>query len=153
MPGAPNTYCMTRTPAFALLVAVGLASAAAPSIAAPKKPITKTYTATAPVPFPGSDAAGNGCRDGQEGLQKHTHVFSAPAPGKLVVEMTGFQGDWDLAVLNGKGALMGESGALPGTTLEKVTVKIKKAEKISIVACNYLGTPSSEVKYVFTFNK
>jgi hypothetical protein len=143
---------MTRRPAVTLTIVAALATAAAPAFAAPK-PVTKSYTATAPVPFPGSDVAAEGCHTGQEGLQKHTHVFAIPAAGKLVVTMDGFQGDWDLALLNGKGSLIAESGALPGTTTEKATAKVKKGDKISIVACNYAGTPTAAVKYVYTPNK
>lgn len=143
---------MTRRPAVALLILAGLATAAAPALAAPKT-VTKTYTANAPVPFPGSDAQDEGCYIGQEGLQKHTHVFAIPAAGKLAVEMTGFQGDWDLTLFNAKGAIVAESAALPGTTVEKATAKVKKGDKISIVACNYLGTPSATVKYVYTPTK
>jgi hypothetical protein len=140
---------MTRIPPTALIVLAALATAASPALAAPK-PVTKTYTASAPVPFPGSDAQDEGCYTGQEGLQKDTEKFKVPAAGKLAVEMRDFQGDWDLTLFNGKGAVIGESAALPGTTVEKVTSKVKKGDTVSIVACNYLGTPSATVKYIYT---
>ncbi|HVE99387.1 MAG TPA: hypothetical protein VNA12_09425, partial [Mycobacteriales bacterium] len=88
---------------------------------------------------------------------EHKHEFAAPEAGTLDVTLTGYQGDWDLAVRNSKGANIGESGSggympVAGTD-EKTKIKIKKAEKLTIVACNWAGSPTATVKYTFTFAK
>ena len=150
------------TPAHArssLLVGALIAVAAAsPALAKHKKPITETYTATAPTPDPGNFVTGTLCRGvTPAGTNEHHKEFAAPEAGTLEVTLTGYQGDWDLAVRNSKGANIGESGSggympVAGTD-EKTKIKIKKAETLTIVACNWAGSPTSTVKYTFTFAK
>ena len=142
-----------------LVAAVGVAS---PASAAPKKkpkPITKTYTATAPLPDPTNYAQQGYSVCAQNVPQSyHTEVFTAPAPGKLAVTLTGFTGDWDLLIMDGAGSELATGGAsdvgtpqTPGT--ESATVKVKKkAAKYSIVACNWAGGSTGTVKYVFTYS-
>ena len=142
-----------RTLLVAGLVAVGLVS---PALATHKKPITETYTATAATPDPGNAVTGTLC-DGVNpaGTGEHLHEFAVPEAGVLEVILTDYQGDWDLAVRNSKGANIGESGAggyqpVAGSD-EKVKVKIKKAETLTIVGCNWAGSPTATVKLTFTF--
>lgn len=141
-----------------VLAGVAALAAAAPSASAAPKPITKTYTATAPAPDPTNAAPGAKYTVCAQTVPQsaHTEVFKAPAPGKLAVELSGYQVDWDLLITDAKGAQLGSSGnggygtpASPST--EKATVKIKKAGSYNIIACNWAGTPTATVKYVFTF--
>jgi hypothetical protein len=138
--------------------AVVLGTAVSPALATHKKPISVTYTATATTPDPGNFATGTLC-DGVNPAQtgEHVHEFAAPEAGTLEVTLTNYQGDWDLAVRNSKGGNIGESGSggyppLAGGD-EKTKVKIKKAEKLAIVGCNWAGSPTATVKYTFTFAK
>lgn len=146
-----------RNSTLALAGAVALV-AAAPAVAAPK-PITKTYTATAAAPDPTNSAPTakySVCAQTVPG-SFHVEEFKAPAPGKLVVELSGFQVDWDLLITDAKGSEIASSGAggygtpvAPST--EKATVKVKKSGTVyRIVACNWAGTPTATVKYVFTY--
>ena len=144
---------MRTTPvlAAAALIAAGLAM---PTTAAPK-PITKTYTATAPMPDP-TNYAQQGYSVCAQNVPQSFHVenFKAPAPGKLKIEMSGFQGDWDLLLTDGKGSELANSGltqpADPPT--ESLTVKVKKkGADFRIIACNWAGGPTGTVKYTFTY--
>lgn len=148
-----------RTRTLVLAGAVALVAAASPVSAGPKpKPITKTYTATAPAPDPTNAAPGakySVCAQNVP-MSAHTEVFKAPAPGKLAVELKGFEVDWDLLITDAKGTEVGASGnggyGTPASpSVEKATVKVKKAGTFNIVACNWAGTPSATVKYVFTY--
>ena len=142
----------------ALAAGAAVAVAASPATSAPRKPITKTYTATAPAPDP-TNAGGTAAYDvcAQAVPQSfHVEKFKAPAPGKLAVEVSGFQGDWDLLITDAKGVQLATSGnggyGTPATpSVEKATVKVKRAGEFRIVACNWAGTPSATAKYTFTF--
>ena len=142
---------------FALAGAAALV-AASPVSAAPK-PITKTYTATAPAPDP-TNASGSSYSVCAQAVPQSFHVekFKAPAPGKLAVEVSGFQGDWDLLITDAaKGSELGASGnggyGTPATpSVEKASVKVKTAgTTYNIIACNWAGTPTATVKYTFTY--
>lgn len=143
----------------ALVAAAAItAVVASPAVANHKKPISVTYTATAATPDPGNFVTNKLC-DGVNPAEsgEHKHEFAAPEAGTLDVTLTGYQGDWDLAVRNSKGANIGESGSggympVAGSD-EKTKIKIKKAEKLTIVACNWAGSPTATVKYTFTFAK
>jgi hypothetical protein len=146
---------MRTTPALALAAALLAAGATGQAGAAPK-PITKTYTATAPLPDPTNyapNATYSVC--GQTVPQSfYVEPFKAPGVGKLKVEMSGFQGDWDLLITDQKGAELGNSGgtqpADPPT--ETATVKVKKAgSTINIISCNWAGGPTATVKYTITY--
>jgi hypothetical protein len=135
-------------------VAVAVVGAAAPSLAAPKrKPITKTYTATAPTPDP-SNFAGAGysvCGQNVPG-SFHTEVFAVPAAGTLKVSLTGYVGEWDLLLMDGDDREIGASGVLGVMGEEElVSVKFKKPSTAKIVACNWAGGPTGSVTYTFTF--
>jgi hypothetical protein len=127
--------------------------------AAKKKPITKKWTTTAPTADPtnASPQTPYSVCPQVVPLSYGIETFKAPAPGKLVVSITGFQGDWDLLVMDGKKREVGASGnggygtpATPST--EKLTLKIKKAGTYSIVSCNWAGSPISNGTYTFTYN-
>ena len=135
-------------------VAVALAGAAAPSTAAPKrKPITKTYTATAATPDPSNFAMTGYSVCGQNVPGSfHTEVFEVPAAGTLKVSLTGYVGEWDLLLMDGKDQEIGYSGVLGVMGEEElVSVKFKKPATAKIVACNWAGGPTGSVTYTFTF--
>jgi type 1 fimbria pilin len=148
------------------LVVAGLVAAvgvAAPATAAPKakpkpKPITKTYTATAPVPDPSNYAQQGYSVCAQNVPQSyHTTSFTAPAPGKLSIQVSEFYGDWDLLIMDGSGSELTTGGAsdvgTPQTAaVESATVKVKKkGAKYQIVACNWAGSSTAKVTYTFTY--
>ena len=135
------------------LVVLGLlAVAAAPALAAPPKPVTTTYDATAPVPYPTSQAGlSHGCEEGTEDVSKHTETFTLPSAGTLVLELTGYTLDWDLILLDAKGKLITESAGDEAVTKEKITWKKgKKGQAVQIVACNWTGGPTAQGKITFT---
>lgn len=137
------------------LVAVGFAGQAN---AAPKKPIVKSYEATAATPDVTNNlpsARYSVCEMTVPGSY-HTHTFKAPAPGKIKVTMTGFTGDWDILLLDPKGAEIGAGGAsdlgTPATAAsETMSSKIRKAGAYRIIACNFAGGATAKVKYTFTY--
>ena len=149
-----------RTTSLALVAALVVGVAASPASAKPKKhkkPITKTYTAMAPLPDPSNQTMQFYSVCAQNVPQSFDlKEFTAPAPGKLKVEMTGFTGDWDLLLMDSEDLEVASSGgseiapAQPAS--ESMTFKIKKSKKkYSIVACNYAGGASATVKYTFTY--
>jgi hypothetical protein len=147
----------TRVLAVGLVAAVAMSQGNAWS-APKKKPITKKWTATAATPDPSNaspDSPYTVCPQVVPGSY-HAETFKAPAAGKLIVSITGFQGDWDLLVVDEKKREVGSSGnggygtpASPST--EKITLKVKKAGTFSIVSCNWAGTPMAEGTYTFTY--
>lgn len=131
----------------AALIAVG--ALALPSSAAPPKPITKTYTATAAP-------SGLGLTEYCDGLptthDKHREPFKAPAPGTMKVTLSGAVGDWDAMLLDAADATLVMSATLgPGD--ESYSYKIKKPGKFTLMSCNALGGPTATVTYTFTFAK
>jgi hypothetical protein len=138
-----------RTALVASLVLVAGVGSFSPALAGPKT-ITKTYTATAFPPGPTNAAAGvcNGDVPGSN----FDETFKAPFKGKLQVDMTGFQGDWDMALVQ-DGANSAESAqdvsADPQTPEHIEGFKLKKGEEVVIRTCNFLGGPTANVKFVF----
>lgn len=129
------------------LVAVG--ALALPSSAAPPKPITKTYTATA---APSGLGLTSYCDSLPTTHDKHREAFAAPAPGTLKVALSGAVGDWDVMLLDAADSTLVMSANLgPGD--ESYSHKIKKAGAFTILSCNGLGGPTATVTYTFTFAK
>ncbi len=142
---------MNRTATLTLGL-VAAATIAAPAALAAPKPITKTYTATAPVPDPTNfaDDAYSVCAQNVP-QSFHTAVVKIPAAGALKVELTKYDIDWDLLIMDGKNKEIGASGSGGVGGPEVATVKFKKAGVAKIVACNWAGGPTGQVKYTFTF--
>ena len=148
---------MNRT-AVLLVGALAVVGATAPSSgAAPKpkpkpKPITKTYTATAPVPDP-TNVAGQGytvcAMTLPQSFQKE--AFRVPAAGTLVVTATEYGPDWDLLLLDSKDEEIGSAGSAEDFQPETMSVRFKKAQDVTIVACNWAGTPTAKISYTFTY--
>ncbi len=142
---------MIRTaPLVLVALAVG-AVAAPPSLAAAKaKPVTKTYTATAAVPDPTNAAGGYSvCAQRVPGSFDLKQV-KLPAAGRLKIELTNYQVDWDLLLMDADKEQLGESGSGGVGGPEVIEVKLKKAATVSIVACNWSGGPTGTVTYTFT---
>lgn len=137
------------------LLAAGFAGSAD---AATKKPINKSYEATAATPDVTNNlpsARYSVCEMTVPGSY-HEHVFKAPAVGKMKVEMSGFTGDWDILLLDPKGTEIAMGGASdvgsPATPAkETMSGKIRKAGSYKIIACNFAGGPTAQVKYTFTY--
>jgi len=139
--------------ALSLIVAAG---ALAPAFAGPK-PISESYAVRgAPVPYP---AQGTSCLEpALEGVSMTTKTIKPTGPGVLVVTLDDFNGDWDITVKDDKGNVLGTGG--PTTTptaltesgvTEKLQLKTKKAMTLSISVCNFLGGPTANAKYTFTY--
>lgn len=141
---------MNRTAALTL-AAVAAATAVAPTaIAAPPKPITKTYTATAPLPDPTNVAGGYTVCAQTVPLSFHSEPFKAPGAGTLKVELTDYQIDWDLLLMDAKGKELASSGSGGVGAPEVISIKLKKPTEVVIVACNWSGGPTGTVTYTFT---
>jgi hypothetical protein len=140
------------------------AALALPAGAAPK-PIEKSFDVSIPVPLAGatsSPTAPVSCSGAVPLLPMSVQVesFTAPAAGTLKVEVTGFMGDWDLALdSGGKRLAEGDNASVTptsmstGSIVEKLTYKVKKPGKLDIQVCNFLGGPTGKGKYTFTFAK
>ncbi|HVE62540.1 MAG TPA: hypothetical protein VNB94_01885 [Mycobacteriales bacterium] len=142
---------MKRSIATALVVTAAISAIGGVAEAKHKKPITKSYTATAPNPDPTNYAGGSVCARNVPG-SAHIEKFTAPEAGTLKAEISKFQGDWDMLLLDEKGRELSNSGGselVDGT--EKMTYKFKKPGTVSIIACNWAGGPTAAAKYEFTF--
>lgn len=147
---------MKTTAAVTLaVVALGTASMS-PAIGAPKKTITKTYTATAAVPDPTNVAGGaySVCPQTVPGSFQ-ADEFKIPAAGTLKVEVGGYTGDWDALLMDSdkaEAAAAGSGGYPPvAGGPEVMELRFKKAQTVTIVACNWSGGPTAEVKVTFTY--
>ena len=154
---------MSRRPVGLLGVALACGAMVLPADAAPKT-IEKSFDVTIPVPLLGSVGDIEGaCTGNPAGADVpnnvHVETFSAPAAGQLKVEVTGFVGDWDMALESGGKRLAEGSGTTTptimstGSTVEKLTYKVKKPGEYDIVICNFVGGPTGTGKYVFTYGK
>jgi hypothetical protein len=119
---------------------------AASSSAAPK-PMKGSYTATAPVPGGGVDC------EGTVPGSLHSEEVKLPSAGTLKVELSEFQGDWDLHITSGGSELAaGTTGTIGGVedAKEIVSLKLKKAAVVSIGSCNWAGGATGAVAWTFT---
>lgn len=140
---------MLRTVSTVVLVT----AIAMPASASHKPPVKESYEVTAPVPYPVEDASH--CTDGVEGMTKNTRAVTLPDRGVLVVELSGFLGDWVLELFDDKGRMLGQAAELDPTNTAPVRkVTYKKAtpgQKVSIAVCNVEGGPRATVAYTFTY--
>ncbi|HVF21121.1 MAG TPA: hypothetical protein VNA14_12895 [Mycobacteriales bacterium] len=139
-------------PLVSLVTVVGAGAADANH----KKPITKTYTATAPAPDPSNFAptsAYSVCGQTVPG-SFDVEEFTAPEAGTIKAELSGYVGEWDFLLTDDKGRELASSGILDVTGApEKITYKFKKPGTVHLIACNWAGGPTGTVKYTFTFAK
>lgn len=147
--------------ALSLVVAAG---ALAPAAGAPKpKPITDEYDVEGvpfPMPITGSEGFGSSsCEDPRlEGISTTTKAIKPTGAGTLTVDVTEFTGDWDITVMNDKGAVLGVgAGTSTPTALaesdvaEKLVLKTKKGMTLDIAVCNFGGGPTAKVKFSFVY--
>lgn len=146
-----------RTAAVTSVVAVAAAGALAPALAAPPKPkpVKKSYTATAamPDPTPITGETGGNCSPLLD-QAKHEEPFTMPFAGTLKVDLTGFQGDWALAILNSKGEKIADhdndaTSSAPDAP-SQIILKVKKKTDLVIRACNFAGGPEAQVDILGT---
>ncbi len=84
---------------------------------------------------------------------RYDEAFTVPYAGTLKVDMSGFQGDWDLAIWQGSRAIAdsAQSTTEPIDRPEKITLKFKRGgAKLQIRSCNFSGGPTADVALVFT---
>ena len=149
---------MNRRLITAVVTAAAVAGLASPGFAKHKPPIEKSYDVTAPAPDPTNYLSAGGVQSYSVCAQTvpnsyHHETFKAPEAGTLKIELSDYQGDWDLLLMNSKKAEMGFAGSSDLGVPEKLTFKIKKADSFIIVACNWAGGPTGKVKYTFTYLK
>jgi hypothetical protein len=134
---------------LAVLPLAVLGFAVAPSSAAPKPMKGEFDAAGLPDPTP---TATEVCQ-GLSPVSRTEVPLKIPAAGKLKVELTGFEGDWDLTVENKDGEIVGESAGFVEATTETIQIKLKKAAELTIVACNFAGGPVASGSYEYVPNK
>ena len=132
-----------RTRLVLAVLPVALLGVTAPgSLAGPKEMKGDFNAAASP------DPSSSDCK-GTFAAARSTVPLKLPSAGTFKVELTGFLGDWDLAVEGKGGSVLGASAGFVEATTETVQVKVKKAMEITIVACNYAGGPTARGNYVF----
>ena len=139
----------TRTALAASLVLVAGFGSLSPALAGPKA-VTKSYTATAFPPSPTNVA--QGVCNGDVPGSNYDVTFKAPFKGRLTVDQNGFQGDWDLALVQdgSNSAESAQSATDDPQTPEHIDgFKLKKGEEVIIRSCNFSGGPTANVKYTF----
>lgn len=143
---------------IALIAAAALVASlgASPALAGKKKKVHESFGATlAPLPNL-SSATGTekpGCSAGQEGLHWVGQDFKAPGNGKLRLYMEDFLGDHDLYVFQGdvKLAESIQDQTAGAAAEEEIILPLKKGQKVTLVACNWLGQPDVVAHYEGTF--
>ena len=148
--------------ALALLAALGLVAMMVSPATAGGKKVHGSFGATL-LPFPKLAAWGDpagltqpGCTAGQEGINWVGQEFTAPGKGTLRMYAEGFTGDHDIYVFRGELAYgKGEQSQVPdgAPPEEEITVPLKAKEKVTLVACNWLGQVDVEAHYEFTLTK
>lgn len=145
---------------IALVAAVGLMASlgAAPALAGKKKSVHDSFGATL-APFPNLSSHTStpkpGCSAGEEGVHWVGKEFTSPGKGTLRIYMEGFTGDHDLYVFQGDlkvAESIGEqAGAAMAPAKEEIKLPMKKGQKVTLVACNWLGQPDVVAHYEGTF--
>lgn len=139
---------LAALPVLTLATALGVA----PAGASHRGPVTESWEVTAPLPYPVEGTSH--CADGPEGLSKGSRVVVLPDAGTLVVELSGFLGDWVVELFDDKGKLLAAGAELNPTEtapVRKATYKKgKRGAKITVVACNLGGGPTGSLTSTFT---
>ena len=145
---------------IALAAALGLVASlgAAPALAAKPKKVHDSFGATL-APFPNlsshTGTAKPGCTAGEEGVHWVAQEFAAPGTGTLRFYMEGFTGDHDIYVFQGDvkiaESVAEQAGAAMAPAEEEISLPMKKGQKVTLVACNWLGSPDVQAHYEGTF--
>lgn len=136
-----------RRPAAVLALASLLALA--PSAVASPAGLSGSYDVTA---APGGVNPDGGCAAVGEGATRHTHPLRAPSSGWLHVELSGFTGDWELAVEDAPGRWTALSTVQWDTldhvdAREEVDVYLHKGRQVAIATCNWAGSATARVEF------
>lgn len=123
----------------------------APAQAAPPKSFSKTVTFVDATPDPTAFFLGPEHCMGRLPAEDPV-VVDLPGPGKVDIAISGFTGEWSLMVTNPKGSVIAVADADAPET-ESLTLKVKKAGKISILPCNIAGTFEATITYSYTYKK
>ncbi len=157
---------MRITPFLLVGALAATAFAAAPADAAKKKkkPITKSWSLTAPAADPTNYLGTAGVGDYSVCAQTvpgsfEIKEFKAPAAGKIKVTLTDFIGDWDLLVMDKGNNEIGYGGSSGINTPqdmkagnETATLKAKKAGYVfKLVGCNWAGGSTGKMSMTFTY--
>ena len=144
---------MSRFAIKVLAATLVLAVVASPGLAAKKKTVKKSFTATnAPFPMSGSVQPG-GCANGEEGIHKTTIPFKTPGKGTLSVELTNFVGDWDLHVAVNGSIIASSNGDHEAVTENVSGLPFPKGAQVEIIACNWSGGPTADGTYTYVYKK
>ena len=100
---------------------------------------TDTYTATAPVPNP------SGC-NGLLPSSMDAKQVTAKKSGMLYVQLDGYAGNWNAAVLDGAGKRVAFAATATAAS-QSLEAMVTKGQKFTIQACNAGGTSTATVKY------
>jgi len=133
--------------------ATACAALLAPASAA-REPNSGTVSVNDPTPDPTGGGIGDpptGICGGKLPAEKGSPVKLASA-GKIKVDISGFQGDWGLAIRDSSGKFVAGDDVNP-PAVEVVSTKIKKAGTYLLQACNLGGTPVATLKWTFTPGK
>lgn len=140
----------SRTAVLTSLALVASVGALTPAVAGPKKPPVKGSYGVGPLtPDPTPIALGEICAPATPSAIDKRQI-KIPGAGTLQVDID-FVGDWALGMRDAAGERLAESDGGTPETDESMSVKFKKAQTITIEACNFAGAPTATVSYVFTF--
>src|SRR4051812_14528887 len=133
------------------VIATGIGSMS-PAIAKPKT-TTEKYQASAPTPDPSpfTGATGGNCHPTLPSAMDN-HAFKVPGRGTITIDLNGFQGDWALGLFDSDGgeiATDDQGTTDPIDTPQHIEAKFKKAEAVTVRACNFSGGPTANVTIKF----
>ena len=100
---------------------------------------TDTYIATAPIPNP------SGC-NGFVPNSMDAKAVTAKQSGMLYVQINGYTGNWDVAVIDQTGKRVAFA-ATANATSQSLQTEVSQGQTFTIQACNAGGTSSANVKY------
>lgn len=118
--------------------------------------VTKEFSAGPHAPMPMTSSVDpRGCTFGEEGVHKTSVPYKTPGKGVLSVELSGFEGDWDLHVLDGDGNALAVSnqGQPEAAQMEAIQILLGAKQEIQIVACNWAGGPTASGTYIYKYKK
>ncbi len=139
----------TRTLLLTGLLAVVAAGSLTPAQAGSPKAFTGSavFHDATPDPTGGSTAHCNGALP----LEKPIPLKIAN-PGVVTLSLTGFQGDWALAVTDQAGKYLGGADTNPPVT-ENAVITLKKAGTILMLPCNLGGTFDATLSWAYRYKK
>lgn len=139
----------TRTALAALLVLVAAAGSLSPALAAAPKPIKGSWTANATPDPTGDRPAGTMKCAPVTPTGRASTTVKIPGPGTLTVALNNAL-DWSGDLRDASGDVLSDSDGSSPTDAESLFAKFKKAQTVTIGACNLEGEPSITVTWVFT---